>query len=235
MTKSKKTEADHIAETRLRVLEAALPHVVFDGWSAETLAAAINDSGVDAGLAALAFPRGAVDLALAFHYDGDRKLVAAMAAADTSGMRYSEKIANGIRLRLELVNEHREEVRRGSALFALPIHAADGAKAIWNTADTIWNALGDTSRDVNWYTKRATLSAVYSSAVLFWLGDESDGTDTVAFIDRRIENVMQFEKLKATMRGNALVKAFFAGPGKILDKVTAPGAAPEGFPGSIRK
>ena len=235
MTKSKKTEADHIAETQEKVLKSALPHVVFDGWSAETLAAAVVDSGVDAGLAALAFPRGAVDLALAFHYDGDRKLADAMATVDTSGMRYSEKIANGIRLRLELVEGHREEVRRGSALFALPTHAGDGAKAIWNTADTIWNALGDTSRDVNWYTKRATLSAVYSAAVLFWLGDESGGEDTDAFINRRIENVMQFEKFKATMRGNSLVKAFMAGPGKILDKVTAPGEAPKGFPGSIRK
>mgnify|MGYP001127874700 CR=1 FL=1 len=235
MTKSKKTEADHIAETRAKVLDAALPHVVFDGWSAETLKAAITDSGVDGGLAALAFPRGAVDLALAFHYDGDRKLAAAMAAADTSGMRYSEKIANGIRLRLELVENHREAVRRGSALFALPTHAGDGAKAIWNTADTIWNALGDTSRDVNWYTKRTTLSAVYSSAVLFWLGDESGGEDTEAFIDRRIDNVMQFEKFKTTIRGSSLVQAFMAGPGKILDKVTAPGEAPEGFPGSIRK
>ncbi|OUS08873.1 hypothetical protein A9Q96_00585 [Rhodobacterales bacterium 52_120_T64] len=235
MTTPKKTEADHIAETRAKVLEAALPQVVFDGWSAETLAAAIADSGVDAGLAALAFSRGPVDLALAFHYDGDKRLAEAMSAADTTGMRYSEKIANGIRLRLELVEGHREEVRRASALFALPTHAGDGAKAIWNTADTIWDALGDTSRDVNWYTKRATLSAVYSSSVLFWLGDESGGDDTDAFIDRRISNVMQFEKFKATMRGSSLVKAFMAGPGKILDKVTAPGAAPEGFPGSIRK
>ncbi|MEO1920167.1 MAG: COQ9 family protein [Paracoccaceae bacterium] len=235
MTKSEKTEADHIAETREKVLRAALPHVVFDGWSAGTLAAGIADSGTDAGLSALAFPRGAVDLALAFHYDGDCKLADAMAAADTSDMRYSEKIAKGIRLRLELVDRHREEVRKGSALFALPMFAGDGAKAIWHTADTIWNALGDTSTDVNWYTKRVTLSAVYSSAVLFWLGDESGGEDTDAFIDRRIDNVMQFEKFKATIRGNSLVKAFMTGPGKILDKVTSPGEAPEGFPGSIRK
>lgn len=235
MTKSEKTETDHIALTRAKVLESAMPHVVFDGWSAETLAAAIADSGVDEGLAALAFPRGAVDLALAFHYDGDRRLAEAMAAADMSSLRYSEKIAQGVRMRLQLAEGHREAVRRGSALFALPIHAADGAKAIWNTADTIWNALGDTSRDVNWYTKRATLSAVYSSAVLFWLGDDSGGEATNEFIDRRIANVMQFEKFKATMRGNALVKAFMAGPGKVLDKVTAPGEAPQDLPGSIRK
>ncbi len=233
---SRKTETDHIAETRARVLEAALPLVVFDGWSEQTLKDAIADSGVDEGLARLAFPRGAVDLALEFHMDGDRQLAAAMAGADLDGMRYRDRVAFGIRKRLEIAVPHREAVRRGSALFALPIHAADGARAIWHTADTIWNALGDTSRDVNWYTKRATLSAVYSAAVLYWLGDESEGsTDTWDFIDRRIENVMQFEKAKATLRKTPLAKAFMSGPGRILDKVKAPGETPSDLPGSTRK
>lgn len=218
-----KTEADHIAETRVAVLNAALPHVVFDGWSEATLQAAIADSGVDAGLARLAFPRGYLDLALAFHYDGDAQLAKAMAAADMSDLRYSQKIALGVKLRLQLAEEHREAVRRGTTLFALPTHSAEGAKAIWHTADTIWNALGDSSKDVNWYTKRATLSAVYSAAVLFWLGDETSRNEaTDAFIDRRIDDVMKFEKFKATMRGNSLVKAFMAGPGRILDGIKAP-------------
>ncbi|MEE9455377.1 MAG: COQ9 family protein [Paracoccaceae bacterium] len=223
MAKPHKTEADHIDLTRARVLDAALPHVVFDGWSTATLDAAINDSGVDAGLAALAFPRGAIDLALAFHIEGDRQLTTAMAAKDMEGMRYRDRVAYGVRKRLDIAQPNREAVRRACALFALPTHSADGAKAIWHTADTIWNALGDTSVDVNWYTKRATLSAVYSSAALFWLGDESGGVETDAFIDRRINNVMQFEKFKTSLRDTTLVKAFMAGPGRILDDISAPG------------
>lgn len=219
----KKTESDHIAEARAAVLAAALPNVVFDGWSEATLQSAISESGVDAGLAKQAFPRGYIDLALAFHYDGDARLARAMADADMSAMRYSEKIAHGVKLRLQLAEGDREAVRRGTTLFALPTHSAEGAKAVWHTADTIWNALSDTSDDVNWYTKRATLSAVYSSAVLFWLGDETSRNEaTDDFIDRRIDDVMKFEKFKATMRGNALVKAFMAGPGRILDGVKAP-------------
>ncbi len=223
MAPKKKTETDHIAETTEKVVLAALDHVVFDGWSDATLAAAITDSGVDAGLAKLAFPRGATDLALAFHYRGDAEMQRAMAALDLENMRYSARVAKAVSLRLELAAPNKEAVRRGITYFSLPIHAADGARAVWHTADAIWNALGDTSRDINWYTKRMTLSAVYSSCVLFWLGDESAGhDDTEAFIDRRIENVMQFEKTKAKFKKSALGKAFAAGPGKFFATVKAP-------------
>ena len=125
----------------------------------------------------------------------------------------------------------RELVRRGTTLFSLPMHAADGAKAIWGTADRIWKALGDESRDVNWYTKRATLSAVYSATVLYWLGDDSAGhRATWDFLDRRIEDVMRFEKTKADFRASALGKAL-AGPMKILDRIKAPAPVPAELPG----
>ncbi len=223
MANKKKSESDHIAEVTEKVVVAALEHVTFDGWSDATLAAAIADSGVDAALAKLAFPRGAIDLALAFHYRGDAAMTRAMAALDLENMRYSARVAKAISLRLEFAVPDKEAVRRGVTFFALPIHAADGARAVWHISDAIWNALDDTSRDINWYTKRMTLSAVYSSCVLFWLGDESAGhDDTEAFIDRRIENVMQFEKTKAKFKQSALGKAFAAGPGQFFATIKAP-------------
>ena len=106
-------------------------------------------------------------------------------------------------IRIEIAGEHKEAVRRGTTLFALPHMAAEGAKLIWGTADAIWTALGDTSQDANWYTKRLTLSGVYSAVVLYWLGDDSlDMQATDAFLERRIDNVMQFEKFKAQARQN---------------------------------
>ena len=204
-----------------RVLEAALVHVPFDGWSETTFRAAIAKAGVATGLARALFPRGGVDLALAYHAQGDAEMVAKLAATDLSALRFRERIAAAVRARLELAD--RELVRRGTTLFALPMHAADGAKAIWGTADKSWTALGDTSTDINWYTKRATLSAVYGATVLFWLGDDSsDHQATWGFLDRRIENVMQFEKLKSSVAENALAKAVLAGPLKLLDKLRAP-------------
>ena len=205
-----------------RLLDAALPHVAFDGWSETTLRAAMSDSQTPEGLGRALFPRGGVDMAIAYHQRGDAAMVERLAATDLTALRFRDRISTAVRFRLEAVADP-ELARRGSALFSLPGHAADGARAIWGTADAIWCALGDTSRDINWYSKRATLSAVYASTLLFWLGDQSDGHQASwEFLDRRIENVMQIEKLKAGFRENPLGKALLAGPLKILERVHAP-------------
>lgn len=233
MPKSRKTESDHIEIAREKVLAAALPHVVFDGWSEETLRAAVADASVDAGLAAQAFPRGAIDLALAFHRAGDAGMLAALERADLSGMRFRDRIAHAVRLRLEQVEGEKEAVRRGVAFFALPVNAAEGAAAIWKTADLIWTALGDTSEDVNWYSKRATLSAVYSATLLYWLGDETEGHQaTWEFLDRRIEEVMGIERLKAKARETPVVKEMMQAQARFFDWVKAPkGPPPDDLPG----
>lgn len=225
-----------MTDMKERLLDAALEHVVFDGWSPATLKAAAADVDVGLSEAQEAFPRGGVDLALAFHQRGDAEMVAAIRAADLSDMRFRDRVAFAVRTRLELVEQHREAVRRGSTLFALPIHAADGAKAIWQTADAIWDTLGDPSDDVNWYTKRATLAGVISSTVLYWLGDQSEGqAATWDFLDRRIENIMQFEKLKASVNENRFLKPFLAGPNWLLSQIKAPARMPNvDLPGSWR-
>lgn len=229
----RKSEIDHIETAKRAVISAAVPHVLFDGWSDTTLTAAITDSGVAADLARLAFPRGPLDLALGYHYQGDAEMRAAMEALDLEAMRYSDRVAKAISLRLALADK--EAVRRGVALFALPQNAGDGARALWHTADAIWESLGDTSRDHNWYTKRMTLSAVYSACVLYWLGDESkDGADTEAFIARRIANVMSFEKAKAKFRSSPFGKPFAASFGKVFNEVKAP-EAPDDLPGKTHR
>lgn len=215
-----------------RVLDAALLHVPFDGWTETTFRAAVADSGVDPALAKALFPRGGLDLAIAYHRRGDRIMRERLAEADLGAMRYSERVAHAVRLRIEAV-EDREAVRRGTTLFALPIHAAEGARLIWGTADAIWEALGDTSRDLNWYTKRATLAGVYSATVLFWLGDDSHGHhDTWEFLDRRIADVMGIEKMKAKMRENPVAKALMDGPLKFMEKIRKP-VVPDDLPGRV--
>jgi ubiquinone biosynthesis protein COQ9 len=215
------------------LLHAALLHVPFDGWTEVTFKAAISDSGMDPAFARTCCPAGAVDLALAFHVAGDNAMLERIKTTDMSALKFREKIAAAVRYRLEAV-EDKEVVRRGATLFALPLHAADGAKAIWGTCDKIWDALGDTSEDVNWYTKRATLGAVYSSTVLYWLGDDSiNHQATWDFLDRRIENVMQFEKFKAQANKNPFFKRVFSGPIWALSKVKAPSKTPyQDLPGS---
>lgn len=220
-----------MTEITQKLLQAVSFHVAFDGWSDASFDAAVEEAGVDPVVARGLFPRGAVDLAMAYHRQGDQMMVTRMLSEDLSQMRFSERVAFGVRARLEAVDD-REAVRRGTTLFALPQYAGDGAKLIWGTCDAIWNTLGDTSRDFNWYTKRATLSAVYSATVLYWLGDDSEGqADTWAFLERRIENVMQFEKFKAKTKSGPLGR-LMAGPLWMLEGVRAPEPAQD-LPGGV--
>lgn len=222
-----------MSDLKQQILEAALGHVVFDGWTDTILTAAAEECGVPTDDARMLFPRGGVDLALAFHAWGDAEMVKRLEAADLNAMRVREKITFAVRTRLEVIEDHKEAVRRGTTLFALPIYATDGARAIWQTCDAIWEGLHDPSEDLNWYTKRATLAGVHSSTVLFWLGDTTeDNAATWDFLDRRIENVMQIEKLKARVNDNPMLKPFMAGPNWLASMVRAPSKTPpEDMPG----
>ena len=212
-------------DAKTRILDASLPHVTFDGWSKETFDAAVEDCSIEQGLAKSLYPRGALDLAVAFHKRGDAQMVARLKSENLLSMRFRDRIAAGVRFRLEAAAVDKEAVRRGTSFFAVPTNAAEGAKLVWGTADAIWTALGDQSKDHNWYTKRATLSAVYGATVLFWLGDESeDHAATWEFLDRRIDNVMQFEKVKAQVNANPVASKLMAGPNWLLSQLKAPGS-----------
>lgn len=183
---------------REKLLTAALSHVSFEGMNDRALLAGAADIGMSESLVRVHFPHGGADLAAACHRRADTQLREWLATTPPDG-RFRDRIKSAIWHRLSLVDP--ELVRAASAVFALPHNSALGAKLVWETADVIWAGLGDTSQDSNWYTKRASLSAVIASTVLFWLGDASqDCTDSQDFLDRRIEGVMQFEKLKATFR-----------------------------------
>ncbi|OBY24752.1 COQ9 family protein [Leisingera sp. JC1] len=229
MTKDHDHAPDGIKD---KLLDAALNHVPFDGWSEVTFRAACQDADVPEVLAHAVCPRGGVDLALAFHARGDSRMLERLEAEDLSGMRFRDKVAAAVRFRLEAV-EDKEAVRRGTTLLALPQYAGDGVKAIWTTCDLIWDTLGDGSDDLNWYTKRATLAGVYSATVLFWLGDDSlEHQATWDFLDRRIDNVMNFEKLKAGLQKNPLLKPLLVGPNWLAEQIKPPKGRDD-LPGSV--
>lgn len=204
------------------LLDAALMHVPFDGWTDATFRAAVTDSGMEPALARALCPRGATDLAVACHHRGDALMLERLRREDLGALRMRDRIAAAVRFRLEAVSD-KEAVRRAATLFALPQHAGEGARLIWGTADHIWTALGDTSDDINWYSKRTILSGVYSSTLLYWLGDETPGhAPTWEFLDRRIDNVMQVEQVKAAVNKSPFLRTVFAGPIWAMGKVRAP-------------
>lgn len=191
-----------LAELRPRLVAAMLPAVPFDGWTAEARDAAATAEGIDLDIAAMALPDAAA-MTDAYTLRADALMLATMAAAGTDAMKVRERIRFAVKTRLEQAQGDREAVRRALVVMTLPANAAMGARTLWRTADTIWRAAGDTATDYNHYTKRTLLSAVYSATLLFWLDDDSEGrTETWAFLDRRIDGIMRFEKLKGRVLGN---------------------------------
>ena len=187
---------------------AALPNVAFYGWSNLTFAAACKEVDISEEKAKLFCPRGALDLAVAFHKWGNEQFETSFKTKNISQLKVREKIKKAVELRIVLASD-KEAVRRGVVLFSLPIYAFEGSRLIWDTSDLIWELIGDNSEDYNWYSKRTILSAVYASTVLFWLGDNSEGSkETWHFLDRRIEDVMSFEKVKVQLKTNKLAQDF---------------------------
>lgn len=182
--------------TRTRILEAALKHVPFEGWTLAALQAGAEDAGLDRATVHQAFPGGVLE-AIEFHSRlADKRMLAALEAADLTSMKVREKVAFAIRTRLEQNVQHREAIRRALGILALPIYAGVSLSSLYRTVDTVWHGIGDTSVDFNFYTKRALLAGVYSTTLLYWLEDSSEGFEnTWRFLDRRIGDVMRVPQL----------------------------------------
>jgi ubiquinone biosynthesis protein COQ9 len=195
MTAKKKKPDDAVKAT---LLDAALKHAVFDGFSDKALACAAEEMGAAKDVVARLFPQGPLSLVEAFSDSADAAMESTLAAMDLKAMKIRARIAAAVMARIEGLRRHKEAARRAAAFLTLPPHAALGARLVWRTVDAMWRAVGDTSTDFNFYTKRGILAGVYSSTLMRWFTDASaDEHETTAFLAERIENVMTFEKFKA--------------------------------------
>jgi ubiquinone biosynthesis protein COQ9 len=190
----------HLKKIRRKLLAAALERAAFEGWNAQLLEHAEKDAGLDPGSAALACPKGVVDLLDFWSREADEVTAKALDALDLASMRIRDRVRAGVLARLDAIGlQNREAARRAAVRLALPDAAPRASTMLWRSADTIWRGIGDTSTDGNFYSKRAILSGVLGSTMAVWFeGDEEEKTH--AFLDRRIENVMAFEKTKAKVR-----------------------------------
>ena len=185
----------------------ALPvgeNAVFDGWTRQAVDSAAEQLGIDPLQARLAMPKGQASMIDLYIQEVDRMLEAHFTRKRLANLKIRQKIRALIWQRLETMGPSREAVRRGLAILAMPQNVPLALRISWRSADLMWRLAGDTSTDFNHYTKRMTLSAVYGSTLLVWLDDETEGwTETAAFLDRRIDDVMKFEKWKAQWRSSS--------------------------------
>jgi len=193
-----------LEQLRRRLALALGENAVFDGWTSKAVDTAAQQLGIDPVQARLAMPKGQAAMIDLYIQEVDRGLEAWFTPERLAALKIREKIRALIWRRLEIMEPAREAVRRGLAILAMPQNVPLAVRISWRTADFMWRIAGDSSTDFNHYTKRMTLGAVYASTLLAWLDDRSEGwTDTAAFLDRRIDNVMKFEKWKAGWRGSA--------------------------------
>jgi len=186
---------------RQRLLDGVLRHAPFDGWNARALAAAARDEGITREMTAVAFPGGLAEVAEAVNTRADQRMAEALAVMGLGTLKIRDRIILAIRTRLDQAAGEREAYRALASFLAMPTQAALAARLTWRTVDAMWRAIGDESTDFAYYTKRATLAAVYGATVLVWLQDSSEGfAETYAFLDRRIADVMRIEGVKARFR-----------------------------------
>jgi len=189
---------------RRRLALAVGENAVFDGWTHAAVDSAARQLGVDPVQARLAMPKTQAGLIDVYMQEVDRGLEAYFTPERLAKLKIRDKIRALVWRRFEIMGPARESVRRALAILAMPQNIPLALRIGWRTADRMWRIAGDTSTDFNHYTKRATLAAVYGSTLLVWLDDQSEGwIETAAFLDRRIDDVMKFEKFKAQWRGSA--------------------------------
>ncbi|MEG3161966.1 COQ9 family protein [Sphingomonas sp. LB2R24] len=185
-------------EIRALLAPGIAANAAFDGWSDAARDMAAQAEGIDTDIAALAFKDGPVDMIDAWFAHIDGVMLAAVPPERLAVMKVREKITALVEARLDATSIDRESLRRALAILALPQNLAKATRLGWRTVDTIWRAAGDVATDYNYYTKRTILLGVYASTITVFLDDESEGlAETRAFLGRRINGIMQFEKAKA--------------------------------------
>ena len=188
-------------ELRLALAPLIPANAVFDGWSDKALAMAASELGVPAARARLCFPGGAVEMVDAWFDAIDRGMAKAWPLERIAKLKIRERIRDLVLYRIEVVNPHKEALRRALAILAQPQNAVTAATLAWRAADRMWRIAGDTSTDFNHYSKRGILTGLYSATMLVYLDDDSENLSvTRGFLDRRIDDVMRFEKFKAQWR-----------------------------------
>ena len=198
------SEASPLEWLRRQLALAVGENAVFDGWTQVAVDSAARQLGIDPVQARLAVPKSQAGMIDLYIREVDRALEAWATSKRLEKLKIREKIRTLVWRRLEIMGPAREAVRRALAILAMPQNVPLGLRTGWRSADVMWRLAGDTSTDFNHYTKRLTLGAVYGSTLLVWLDDQSEGWgDTAAFLDRRIDDVMRFEKAKAEWRGSA--------------------------------
>lgn len=192
--------AESLDALRLQLAPAIADAAAFDGWSEEAVRNAAEQEGVDPDAAVYAFGGGAMAMIDAWAASVDAAMAQALPAEKLATLKIRDKIRTLVLFRLGAIAHQKEALRRAQAIMAMPQNVVSAVRLGWRSADAMWRLAGDTASDYNHYTKRMTLGSIYAATLAVYVGDTSeDHAETKAFLDRRIEGIMKFEKAKARL------------------------------------
>ena len=187
-------------EIRLLLAPAVADAAAFDGWSAAAVEAAAQQHHIDPAIAALAFSGGPMAQITAWVASIDAAMQQEFAGNKLANQPIRERIRRLVTFRLDLLTGREEALTRALSIMAMPQNAAGALRLGWASADAMWYLAGDTSTDYNHYTKRTILAGIYAATLAVFAHDQSESkAETHAFLGRRIEGVMRFEKAKARL------------------------------------
>lgn len=191
------TAAQKWAEaTEQALLDEALKLAPVHGWTRRTVALAGKALGMSQGETELLIPHGPSDLAALLSRRHDARALVALADVHASNLKIRERIRRAVEARLDASASDEPALRRWIGFLALPQNLLLGSRLAWESADHLWRWAGDTATDENHYTKRTLLAGILTGAMAVRM--TSGRKEALEFVDRRIENVMSFEKWKVT-------------------------------------
>jgi len=184
-----------------KILHKALENAVFDGWNNTMLEASAAMAGIEKKAAYIYFSTGISSLVDFFAEENLIELEKA-ALHLPHDKKLPEKISWLIMEYFKAAGKNQAAIKKLMSYYAMPQNMPHGLRNLHRLVDKIWRLSGDESTDFSYYTKRFSLSTIYSETLLFWLGDNSqDFKATEAFLKRKIGNLMKFHKAKAEIKG----------------------------------
>ncbi len=194
MSYLKDKSCEPFAQEKTLLMQSMLKHISQWGWSTTALRHAAEETSVADAELIFASARPYDYVCAAFDV-AEQQLVQDLQTARQeetwATLPVREKIARGVRLRLEPWSDDRPAFRRALPIVMQPQHLLHTTRCLYKTLDTIWRAAGDRSVDHNFYTKRAILALVYVPTLFFWLKDRSEGClDTWSFLAKRIDKAL---------------------------------------------
>jgi ubiquinone biosynthesis protein COQ9 len=187
-------------ENKQKIISKFIELLQFEGWSNNTLEKAAKECGFDSGYLSIIYPGGISEFTNEFITECNDAALKVALDDNFAKLRTTQKVEEIIYRRIGTYHNvlgSIDNVRKFVGYCGNPVNVPGSLRNIYSFSSDVWYLLGDKSTDFNYYTKRISLSAIYTKCMLYSLSDKSDNlTQTKKYIQKSIDGLMKINKLK---------------------------------------